>query len=93
MERQEQRFIEQDRQWREQVYKGVPEYQIPFGVHPATAMLQAAKDASPRRRSLVDDFWGRDTPNAIPQVFGPTPGGESCGPQRFLRAHRVRQVA
>jgi hypothetical protein len=75
-ERQEQRFIEQDQQRRAELYKGVPWYEIPLGVNPAAAMAQAAKEAAPRRRTPVDDFWGRDVPNEIPAVFGPTPGGE-----------------
>jgi hypothetical protein len=59
MERQERQFIERDRQWRAQLSGGVPWYLIPDGVRPAAAMLQAARDESPRRRSLVEDFLDR----------------------------------
>jgi hypothetical protein len=75
MERQEQRFIEQDQQQRAELYKGVPWHQVPYGVSPALAMAEAGKAAEPKRRSLMDDFWNRETPDAIPQVFGPTPDG------------------
>jgi hypothetical protein len=49
LERQEQRFIEQEAQRQAGLHRGVPWYAIPDGVAPAAAMLQASKDAQPRR--------------------------------------------
>ena len=34
---------------------GIPDGLIPDGVSPAAAMLQAAKDAEPRRRSVLEE--------------------------------------
>jgi hypothetical protein len=48
-ERNEQRAIEADMQWRSQLNRGVPWYAIPAGVTPAEAWAQAEKDARPRR--------------------------------------------
>lgn len=48
-EANERRAVEADRQWRAALPKGAAWYDIPPGVHPAAAMLQAAKDAQPRR--------------------------------------------
>ena len=40
---------------------GIPADQIPEGVHPATAMLQAAKnDAEPKRRSVLEEALDND---------------------------------
>jgi hypothetical protein len=36
------------------VQKGIPADRIPDGVTPAAAMLQAAKDAQPRRKSVLE---------------------------------------
>jgi hypothetical protein len=57
--RQEAAAVEQDRAWRASLPRGAAWYDIPAGVHPATAMLQAAKDAEPRR-----------TPSQVEWLFG-----------------------
>ena len=43
--------VEADQRRRALIWKGVSADAIPVGVHPATAMLQASKDAQPRRES------------------------------------------
>jgi hypothetical protein len=61
MQRNERAAIEADRQWRAALPRGAAWYDIPAGVHPATALLQAAKDAEPRR-----------TPSQVEWMFGET---------------------
>jgi hypothetical protein len=52
--RQEQQAIEQDQERRAQIWRGVPASLLPADVHPASAMLQSAKDdARPRRQSVL----------------------------------------
>jgi hypothetical protein len=53
--RQEQQAIEQDRVRFAQIWKGIDADAIPVGVHPATAMLQAAKDAQPKRTTPLEE--------------------------------------
>ena len=57
--RLEQEAVEKDRAWRASLPRGAAWYDVPAGVHPATAMLQAAKDAQPRR-----------TPSQVEWMFG-----------------------
>jgi hypothetical protein len=57
----EQEAVEADERRRAQIWKGVPASAVPDGVHPATAMLQQAKDAQPRR-----------TPSQVEWLFGET---------------------
>lgn len=58
----EREAVEQDQLRRAQIWRGVPATAIPDGVLASTAMLQAAKDAQPRRRSMVEEaFSGSDT--------------------------------
>jgi hypothetical protein len=72
-QRQEREAVEADRQWRAQLPSGVPWYEIPDGVLPAVAMTAAARDESPRKRSMVEDLLDRrDT-----MVFHPMQGDES----------------
>jgi hypothetical protein len=73
MAERERQFVEADKAFREGLPHGVSWDQIPLGVSPSAALLATAKAEQPRRRSLVDDFYNRPTPNAIPQTFGPTP--------------------
>ena len=42
-------------QARSERYAGIPADRIPDGVLPVTALLQAAKDAEPKRRSVLED--------------------------------------
>jgi hypothetical protein len=42
------------------VRKGIPADRIPDGVTPAAAMLQAAKDAQPRRKSVLEHALAND---------------------------------
>jgi hypothetical protein len=57
----ERQAIEADRQWRAALPRGAAWWEVPDGVHPATAMLQQAKDAQPRR-----------TPSQVEWMFGET---------------------
>jgi hypothetical protein len=57
--RLEAEAVEKDRAWRASLPRGAAWYDIPAGVHPATAMLQRAKDAQPRR-----------TPSQVEWMFG-----------------------
>ncbi len=68
----ERQAIEADRQWRAALAGGIPAYQIPDGVAPAAAMLQAAHDASPRRASLVEEAFT----NPGETTFHPMPDGD-----------------
>ena len=47
--------VEADQRRRALIWKGVSADAIPVGVHPATAMLQAAKDAQPKRLSPLEE--------------------------------------
>jgi len=47
--------VEADREWRARLSGGIPAGRIPDGVAPAAAMLQAAQDDRPRRRSVLED--------------------------------------
>ena len=40
--------------------RGVPWYEIPAGVLPVVAMTQSARDAQPKRRSVLDDALAGD---------------------------------
>ena len=57
--RLEAEAVEADRAWRAQLPRGAAWYEVPDGVHPATAMLQQARDAEPRR-----------TPSQVEWLFG-----------------------
>jgi hypothetical protein len=61
MARNEQAAVQRDQEWRAALPRGAAWYDVPPGVHPATAMLQAAKDAQPRR-----------TPSQVEWLFGET---------------------
>jgi hypothetical protein len=52
----ERQAIEADQQWRAQLPHGLPWFEVPEGLHPATAMLTVARDEDPRRRSLAEDL-------------------------------------
>jgi hypothetical protein len=52
---QEREAVEADRVRRAQIWGGLPWYEIPDGVAPAAAMLQSAKDARPRRTSVLQE--------------------------------------
>jgi hypothetical protein len=67
-EANEQQAIEADRQWRAGLPKGAAWYDVPPGVLPVVAMTAAAKDALPRRRSVLEDaFAGAETTMYIPE--------------------------
>ena len=57
--RLEQEAVEKDRAFRASLPRGAAWYEVPAGVRPATAMLQQAKDAEPRR-----------TPSQVEWLFG-----------------------
>jgi hypothetical protein len=56
----ERRFAELEEQRLARLRGGVPADQVPDGVHPAAAMLQAAKDAAPRRRTPLEEALDND---------------------------------
>ena len=51
--RQEREAIEADQLRRASIWKGLPADRIPVGARPAEAMLAAARDAQPRRQSVL----------------------------------------
>ena len=51
---------EAEEQRRAGLWGGLPASAIPPGVAPAAAMLQAARDERPRRRSVLDDVLSPD---------------------------------
>jgi hypothetical protein len=53
----EQQAVEADRQRRAQIWKGVPADAMPPGALPTSVMLQAAKDARPKRTSVLQDAF------------------------------------
>jgi hypothetical protein len=66
----EQEAVEADRIRLASIWKGLPADQLPVGVAAGDAMLQAAKDAQPKRRSLLDDALAGET------VFHPLPAAD-----------------
>lgn len=50
----ERRLVEADQRRRAQLWQGLPADYLPVGVLPAAAMLQANKDARPRRTSPLE---------------------------------------
>jgi hypothetical protein len=73
-QRREEQAVEADRRWRASLPRGQRWWELPDGVHPATAMLQQAKDAEPKRRSLLEDAFA-GTPSAM-YVDEPRPAFE-----------------
>jgi hypothetical protein len=71
--RNEQRLIEADQQRRAQLWGGISALDLPPDVRPAAAMLQAARDARPRRQSPLQHALSNE--GAI--VFHPIQGDES----------------
>jgi hypothetical protein len=55
MERIEQEAVEADARFRAQLWQGVPADLMPPGLAPAAVMLQADKDAQPRRQSVLEE--------------------------------------
>jgi hypothetical protein len=51
----EQHALELEEQRRAQLRGGIPADQVPEGVSAATFMLQAAKDAEPKRRTVLEE--------------------------------------
>ena len=68
-EEAERQAAERDREWRAQLHRGIPAGLIPEGVAPAAAMLQAAHDARPRRRSMLEDAL--DGSGTVFDSYGP----------------------
>ena len=67
----EQEQVEADQLRRAQIWRGVPADSLPPDVLPATAMLQAAKDAQPHRRSMLEESLGGGT-----LTYHPLPSGQ-----------------
>jgi hypothetical protein len=76
VERNEQRAIEQDRRFRAQLWPGIPADLMPPGAAPAAVMLQANKDAQPRRRSVLQEALSNDS-GLTYHSLAPTPDDES----------------
>jgi hypothetical protein len=57
----EREAIEADQQRRAQIWRGIPADLIPVGVSASSAMLQAAKDAQPRRQSMLEESLAGET--------------------------------
>jgi hypothetical protein len=57
----EQGAVEADQLRRSQIWAGVPAHTLPVGVSAAAAMLQTAKDAQPRRRSMLEESLAGET--------------------------------
>ena len=72
---QEEEEEEADKLRRAQIWTGVSADAIPVGVHPATAMLQASKDARPRRVSPLEEAL--DNGGSVFHSFGQSDEGES----------------
>jgi hypothetical protein len=53
----EEQAVEQDRLLRAQIWRGVPVDHMPPDVHPAAAMLQASRDAEPKRQSVLESAF------------------------------------
>jgi hypothetical protein len=51
----EQQAVEDDARRRAQIWQGVRASALPPGAAPAAVMLQAAKDAAPKRRTVLQD--------------------------------------
>jgi hypothetical protein len=51
----EKRAVEADRQWRAQLPRGVPWYEVPDGVLPVVAMTAADRAAQPKRLSPLQE--------------------------------------
>jgi hypothetical protein len=51
----EKRAVEADRQWRSQLPRGVPWYEVPDGVLPVVAMTAADRAAQPKRTSVLQE--------------------------------------
>jgi hypothetical protein len=66
--------VERDQQWRAGLPRGLPWYQVPDGVLPVQAMTQAARDAQPKRRSVLQDaLAGGET---VMHILEPQPAFE-----------------
>ena len=76
MAQQEQRAIEQDQQFRAQVWGGVRADHMPPGAAPAAVMLQAAKDAEPRRLTPLQEALTRE--GMTFHSLAPTPGDDAA---------------
>jgi hypothetical protein len=51
----EQEAVEADQLRRAQIWRGIPADHLPDGVPPAAAMLQASRDAQPRRTTPLEE--------------------------------------
>jgi hypothetical protein len=52
--------VEADRLRMEQIWKGVSADRMPVGVAPAAVMLQASRDALPKRRTPLEEALSSD---------------------------------
>jgi hypothetical protein len=71
----EKRAVEADRQWRARLPRGLPWYEVPDGVLPATAMLATAKAEQPRRTPTQNEWLFGEVDDTM--VFHPIQGDEA----------------
>lgn len=65
----EQRAVEADQQRRSQIWGGIPADRMPSDAAPASVMLQAAKDAEPRRSTPLEEAFGNSPGMAYHQFL------------------------
>jgi hypothetical protein len=73
----EREAIERDQQFRAQIWGGLPAEYLPVGVLPAAVMLQADKDAQPRRRSVMQEALSNDSGLTFHSLAPTSDEGES----------------
>ena len=74
-ERREQAAVEADRVRRASIWGGISALDLPPGARPAAVMLQAARDAQPKRLTPLQEALSENT--LTYHSFGPTPEDES----------------
>jgi hypothetical protein len=67
----EKRAIEDDQRFRAQFWSGVPADRLPPDVHPAAVMLQASREAQPKRMSPLQEALSGESLTF--HSFAPTP--------------------
>jgi hypothetical protein len=72
----EQEAIERDQRFRASLWQGVPADHMPPGLAPAAVMLQADKDAQPRRQTPLQHAL-QNSGELVYHPLSPTPDGES----------------
>jgi hypothetical protein len=74
--RADEQAVEADRLRRAQIWQGVPADHMPPGAAPAAVMLQASRDAQPRRQSVLQEALS-NSEGMTYHSLAPTPEDES----------------